>query len=173
MDILGSSLWRLLRWLPGFVLKIIFKKHWMAENIYIDIKPRGESVRISQPDQPSVTMYLVIRNSSHFSVTIDRLLLDFYYGCKMSSPNHFERIRLKPGEEKDLFVTGDIGHDQIQSLPFQYHHNSSNCRLELFAECESKLHNFSIRRTLESIKPEILNEHLLVDPKVEVETVSS
>ena len=79
----------------------------------------------------------------------------------MATLSHFKRERLKPGEERFIYITGNIGYHQYKSLPFQHEHNPNHVKLEILAECNSKLHNFCIEKTLEGIKPEITNEHLL------------
>jgi len=79
----------------------------------------------------------------------------------MATLSHFKRERLKPGEGRSIYITGNIDYNQYQSLPFQHEHNSSHVRLEILAECNSRLHNFCIEKSLEGIKPEIANAHLL------------
>lgn len=160
-SVLSSVIWRFLGWLPPFLLKRIFSPEWLKNNIYIDIRPRHTSVEISQPNNPTVSIFLVLKNNTHFDVVIDRLILKFIYGAEMANPNHFKRELLRPGESRSLHVKGNIAHEQFQSLAFHHHHNSSHCRLEVLAECNSKLHDFCIEKTLEGIKPEIANEHLL------------
>lgn len=160
-SILRSAIWRFFTWLPSFVLGKIFSSGWLEENIYIDIRPRHSSVKLMISDNPTVNIYLDVRNNTHFNIEIDRLITKFIYGIEMATLSHFRRERLKPGEERSIYITGNIGHNQYQSLPFQHEHNSSIVRLEILAECNSRLHNFCIEKTLEGIKPEIANEHLL------------
>ena len=160
-SILGSVIWRFFRWLPAFILKRIFFVEWMQKNIYIDIRPRHKSVEIRQPDDPGVTIYLDVRNTTHFNVEIDRVLLDFIYGGDIAHPQHFKREWLKPGESKTIFIRGSIDHTRMKNLAFHHQNNSDHCSLGVLAECNSKLHRFSIEKTLEGIKPEIMNVHLL------------
>ncbi len=160
-SILRSVIWRFLNWLPSFILRKIFSPQWLAKNIYIDIRPRHRSVLLSHPDNPRVNIYLDVRNNTHFNIEVDRLITKFTYGIEMASLYHFKRERLKPGEERSIYITGNIDYNQYKSLPFQHEHNSSNVWLEILAECNSKLHNFCIEKKLEGIKPEITNEHLL------------
>lgn len=160
-SILRSVIWRFLRWLPSFVLRKIFSSRWLEKNIYIDIRPRHRSVELLHPDNPRVNVYLDVRNNTHFNIEIDRLITKFIYGIEMATLSHFKRERLKPGEERSIYITGNINYNQYKSLPFQHEHNSSHVRLEILAECNSRLHNFCIEKTLEGIKPEIANEHLL------------
>lgn len=159
--ILGSVIWRFFKWLPPFILKRIFSPEWMMKNIYIDIRPRHTSVQIYQPDNPRVNIYLDIRNNTHFNIEIDRLLLKFTYGTEIANPQHFKREYLKPGESRTLYLTDNIDYTRFQGLAFQHQHNSSHCRLEVLAECNTRLHKFCIQRALEGIKPEISNAHLL------------
>ena len=160
-SILGSVIWRFFKWLPAFILKRIFSSEWMKKNIYIDIRPRHTSVEIWHPDNPRVNIYLDVRNNTHFNIEIDRMLIKFIYGTEMATPNHFKREHLKPGEERSIYVTGNIGYHQYKSLPFQYENNSNHCRLEILAEINTRLHNFSVARSLEGIKPEIHNPQIL------------
>lgn len=165
-SILGSVVWRLFNWLPAILLRRIFSVEWMAKNIYIDIRPRHTSVEIWQPDHPQVRIYLDIRNNTHFDVEIDRVLLDFTYGTEIANPKHFKREYLKPGESRQLFLTGNISHARFQSLAFQHKNNSRHCRLGILAECNTRLHRFCLERTLEGIKPDVANAHLFDTPKI-------
>ncbi len=159
--ILSSIIWRFLTWLPPFILKRIFSADWLSNHIYIDIRPRHNSVTIYQPDNPSVNIYLDVRNNTHFKIEIDRLIVKFIYGIEMAALYHFKREQLNPGEVREIHIKGNIEYSQFQSLAFQYKEQSSNCRLEILVECNSRLHNFVIEKTLEGIKPDIINEHLL------------
>lgn len=158
---LSSIIWRFFWWLPAFILRKLFSKEWLAKNIYIDIRPRHTSVEIIQPDSPSVRVYLDVKNNTHFQIVIDRLIVKFIYGTEMATLYHLKRETYKPAEDRWLCLHANIEHNQFKLLPFQYQHNSSNCRLELLAEINSRFHSFSIERTLEGIKPEIMNEHSL------------
>lgn len=160
-SLLGSVIWRFFKWLPNFILRRIFSADWMIKNIYIDIRPRHKSVEIIQPDNPRVTIYLEVRNSTHFNVEIDRILLDFVYGGEISNPQHLKRERLKPGETKAIFIKGNIPYAQMKNLAFHHKNNSNYCSLGIIAECNSSLHRFCIEKNLDGIKPEILNSHLL------------
>ncbi|TMO46160.1 hypothetical protein CWC24_10650 [Pseudoalteromonas ruthenica] len=160
-SILGSVIWRFFKWLPPFILRRIFSAEWMMKNIYIDIRPRHTSVEICQPDNPRVSIYLDIRNNTHFNVEIDRILLSFTYGTELANPQHFKREYLKPGESRTIYFTGNIDHSRFQGLAFQYQNNFRHCNLGILAECNTRLHKLCIERTLEGIKPEILNAHLL------------
>jgi len=150
-----------MRWLPSFILRRLFSKEWLAKHIYIDIRPRHTSVEIVQPDSPFVRIYLDVKNNTHFQIVIDRLVVKFIYGTEMATLYHFKREAYAPGEERWLYLQANIEHNQFKLLPFQYQHNSRNCRLEILAEINSRFHNFSIERTLEGIRPEIMNSHLL------------
>lgn len=159
-SILSSVFWRFFKWLPPFILRKVFSPEWMKKSIYIDIRPRNTSVEIWQPDNPRVKIYLDIRNNTHFNIEIDRILLDFTYGVEMANPQHFKREYLKPGESRTLYFTGNIDHNRFQNLAFHYQHNSSHCKIDILAECNTRLHNFCIERSLEGIRPEIANTHL-------------
>lgn len=160
-SILGSVAWRFFKWLPSFILRRIFSPEWIMNNIYIDIRPRHNAVKICQPDNPRVTIYLDVKNNTHFNIEVDRILLGFTYGTEIANPQHFKREYLKPGESRTLFLTGNIDHTRFQGLAFQHKHNSSHCSLEVLAECNTRLHKLCVQRNLEGIKPEIVNAHLL------------
>ncbi|MFT5520142.1 MAG: hypothetical protein ACI9IA_000730 [Enterobacterales bacterium] len=160
-SILGSTIWRLLIWLPSFILKRIFSPEWMKENIYIDIRSRNAPVEICQPDNPRVNIFLEIKNNTHFNIEIDRILLTFIYGSEMAKPQYFKREYLKPREVRTIYSTGNIGHSSFQRLAFEHQNNSSHCRLEILAEINTRLHKFCIEKRLEGINPEIQNTHLL------------
>jgi len=160
-SILGNVAWRFFKWLPPFILRRIFSPVWLKNNIYIDIHPRHKSVEIWQPDNPRVNINIDIKNNTHFNVEIDRILLSFTYGTELANPQYFKRENLKPGEGRTLYLKGNIDHARLQSLDFQYQNNSSQCRVEILAECNTRLHKFCVEKSLEGIKPEIANAHLL------------
>lgn len=160
-SILGNVVWRFLRWLPSILLRCIFSPAWLSSHMYIDVRPRHSSVEVVHPDSPSVTVWLDVRNNTHFNVEIDRILLKLSYGSELASPNHLRRERLRPGESRSVCITGPIGYFQYKLLPFHHRNNSQNCRLEVVAECNTKLHSFCVNRSLDGIKPEIVNAHLL------------
>lgn len=160
-SISGNVAWRFFKWLPSFILRRIFSPVWFKNNIYMDVHPRHKSVEIWQPDNPRVNIILDIRNNTHFNVEVDRILLGFTYGTELANPQHFKREHLKPGEGRTLYFKGNIDHARFKSLDFQYQNNSSHCRIEVLAECNTRLHKFCVERNLEGIKPEIANAHLL------------
>lgn len=143
------------------MLRSIFSAEWMMKNIYIDVRPRHTSVEIYQPDNPRVSIYLDIRNNTHFNIEIDRILLSFTYGVEMANPQHFKREYLKPGESRTIYFTGNIDYSRFQGLAFQHQNNSRHCSLGILAECNTRLHKLCIERTLEGIKPEVVNAHFL------------
>jgi hypothetical protein len=171
--VLSSFIWKAFNWLPGFILRLIFNESWLKKNIYIDIKPRGSSVEIIQPDNPRVRIYFEIRNNTHFNIVLDRLIIKFIYGIEMASPTHFKRELIKPGKQLNLIIYGDIETSRFKSLAFHYQNNSSHCEIELHAEFNSKIMNFSIERRLDDIKPDIMNAHLLEMPTTTAEVSTS
>jgi hypothetical protein len=158
---LGNALWEVFRWLPGFVFRRFFTVEWLQENVEIDIRPRHSAVSVCQPCNPSVTVYLVVRNNTHFDIEVDRIALKFFYGSEMADILHLRREELQPRETREIYMTASIEQSRADTLPFQYQHNSSYCRLQVLAECTSKLHNFKIETSLEGIRPEFLNEDML------------
>jgi len=160
---LGSIIWRFFRWLPPVVLRRIFNVAWMRKNIDIDIRPRYSGVDIYLPENPDISVWLVLRNRTHFNVTIDRIILKFYYGVQIADLYYFKREKLKPGEEKEIFIRGNIEYFQFQSFVKQYRNKASDIRLEVLAENESRFHNFNIEKTLDGIRPDITNANLLLE----------
>jgi len=142
-------------------LRRFFSKSWLASHIAIDIRPRHNPVEISQPDSPSVRIYLQVRNNTHFEVVVDRLVLNFVYGGELANAFHLKRETFKPNEEREVFINAQIDETRIKSLSFHHNHNPDHCSLEILAECDSKIHKFTIERILEGIKPKVKNGHLL------------
>ena len=165
--ILNSVIWRALKVLPASILRLLFKKKWMQEHIYIDIRPRHSSVEIYYPDNPKVRLYLEVRNNTHFKVVLDRLCLNFIYGIELAKLFHFKREVLNPGKGTLIVVDGNIDHNQAKKLPEYFQEDASHCYIEVLAECNSRLYNFSIEKNLDGIKPNILNKHLLEKAKID------
>lgn len=163
-SILGSVIWRFFTWLPPFILKRIFSAEWFMKNIYIDILPRNTSVEIYQPSNPRVTIYLDIRNNTHFNIEIDRILLSFIYGEEMANPQHFKREYLKPGETCTIYFTGNIDYTRFQGLAFHHQNNAHHCSLGVMAECNTSLYKFCVERKLDGIRPNIVNVQTLEAP---------
>ncbi len=160
--LLSSAIWEVLRGLPGFVFRRFFSLEWLQNHIEIDIRPRHSSVSIIHPQDTSVRVWLVVRNQTHFDIEIDRIVLKFFYGIEMADLVHLRRESFQPREVREIYLTAPIEQSRADKLPFQYQNNSSHCNLQVLAECNSKLHKFRIETKLDGIKPDFLNEKLLM-----------
>jgi len=107
-DLGVSVLWRLFRWLPGFLLRKKFTDQEMNRLITIDVVSRKEAIRANLSDVPVCDVWLRLTNRSPFHVILDRAKLSFY--CVRSEIElPFRRsISLASGAEEEILITADI-----------------------------------------------------------------
>ena len=151
-----GMIWRAMSWLPGFLLRRFFSKQWLAQHTRIDVRPRYDPVSVRGGELPEVHIWLVVSNHGHFPIELDRLTAEFTMGAAVARFHHLNRAELKPNAEIEIFVRGALTGEQIAHI--SRNKERPFVALQLQAEFNSKLHNFSVNTgQLSGIKPELLN----------------
>lgn len=142
MDALSiSSIWKLLTWLPKFILRIIFTRERLRDLILFDVRPRYEYATINLGAVASFDMWLQITNISPFHVELDRSSFNFQCGGVKLRSNLLERIPISSGETRVLHVEGTLSDGEANYIAQNIANHDSSLRGILEFNC--KLHSFS------------------------------
>lgn len=99
-----QGIWRLLRWLPGFLLRRFFTQERLAQLIYVDIRPRHDSVVVDLSQTATFSLYLQAINLSPFSVELDRASFRFWLGGVTLNASILKKQIITPGEKATLYI---------------------------------------------------------------------
>jgi hypothetical protein len=157
-----QGIWRLLRWLPGFLLRRYFTRERLAQLIYVDVRPRHDSAVVDLGQTASFTLYLQTINLSPFSVELDRASFRFWFGGATLDASILKKQIISPGEIATLYLSGAIpdGHaNQMARLhkgnPVALDGNIEfNCTVRSFAKTVGHL---------DGINPKVYNAHARTD----------
>lgn len=101
-----QGVWRLLlRQLPSFLLRWHFSQERLARLIYVDIRPRHNSVTVDLGQTASFSLYLQTFNLSPFIVELDRASFRFCLGGTPLKASILEKKRINPGEIAILYIS--------------------------------------------------------------------
>lgn len=149
-------IWRLMSWLPGFVLRWFFSKQWLGAHSHIDLRPRHDPVLIQAGELPEVQIWLLISNRGHFPVELDRLTVDFGIAGAVTRLYVIKRQALVANAELEVLVRGALSDAHVAHLKRNL--ARPNITVQVQAEFNSKIHNFSTDTgQLNGIKPELIN----------------
>ena len=81
-------------WLPGFVLRRLFRPEKVAREIRVGL--RGEKPIQPRTDDPfpQIDIWFEITNLSHLALTLDRLLFDLWFGQPTINGQILDLIRV-------------------------------------------------------------------------------
>jgi hypothetical protein len=151
-----SIIWRAMSWLPGFILRRFFSKLWLAQHTHLDVRPRHDPVSVYGGELPAVHIWLVVSNRGYFTIELDRLTVEFNWNAVVVRFHHLSRVELKPNAETAILIRGVLTTEQIAHI--SKNRDRPAVALQLEAEFNSKVHNFSVNTgQLTGIKPELLN----------------
>ena len=154
--VLTSWLWKLVVWLPGFVLGLLFTPTGLSKLIEIDLRPRHDPVTLNFGESPYATIYLQITNRSPFTLELDRLHLELNYEMGFANLYYLERTKIKSGSTVDIFVRGELS-DAFANTGSR-HTENGRCTLDIKAEFNSRIASFGKRTgRLEGIRPAVQN----------------
>ena len=103
-----QGIWRLLRWLPGFLLRRYFTREKLAQLIYVDLRPRHNSAVVDLGESASFSLYLMAINLSPFPIELDRAGFRFGLGGSMLHASILKKQVIAPGEITSLYISGTI-----------------------------------------------------------------
>jgi len=115
-----QSIWAVLRWLPGAILRRYFTKERLARLIYVDLQPRYESVVIDLGATPNYQIWLQIINLSPFAVELDRASFTFHCVNSTLSSSILEKTVIEPGQISQLFIRGVIPDSHASHIATYY-----------------------------------------------------
>ncbi len=98
------GIWSVLRKLPAWVLHWYFTPEKLAGLIYVDIRPRHDSVVVDLGQGASFTLYIQAINLSPFSIELDRASFRFWYGGASLNASILNKQVIAPGEIASLYV---------------------------------------------------------------------
>lgn len=150
-------LWKLVSWLPGFLLRWRFSKKALADRIRIDVPPRHTAVQINGGEITEAAIYLQIHNRGYFPVELDRMTVQLILAGSAIEYFYLDRTPIPPDTTCDIHVRGPLP----RGLVDHYARNIKNgdvVSLLVRAELNSKIHNFSVNTGyLNGIQPRNIN----------------
>jgi len=154
-----QGVWRLLRWLPGFLLRRYFTPEKLAELIYVDVRPRHDSAVVDLGQSASFTLYLQAINLSPFYVELDRASFRFWFGGTTSNASILKKQVIAPGEIATLCIGEAIPDGHAYQMVRLHKDNSAaldgniefNCTVRSFAKTVGHL---------DGINPKVYNAHV-------------
>jgi hypothetical protein len=144
-----------LQYLPGFALRRIFSKDWLAEHVTFDFRPRDEPVTIFCGELPYMQMTLNVTNRCHKGVELDRLTVEFTLPPITQQLYYLRRTTIPKGKAVDILIRGNLTSQQATAIAKQ---GESRIRIEVFAEFNSDIQGFSVHTALPlTVKPKLAN----------------
>ncbi|MCU7871340.1 MAG: hypothetical protein KZQ91_01210 [Candidatus Thiodiazotropha sp. (ex Lucinoma borealis)] len=152
-----SSIWKVLKWLPSFLLKKIFTKQRMAELILVDVRPRHECATVNLGEVATFDLWLQIINLSPFDVELDRAQLRFWCGGTILNAVFLKKLELSSGQISELHISENIPDGHATQISRNIDNHQSAIEIEMEFNC--KLHDFAKSTGhLGGVLPRFLNQ---------------
>ncbi|MBO1272542.1 hypothetical protein J3L11_12895 [Shewanella sp. 4t3-1-2LB] len=151
-----KSIWSWVCKVFPWIVRWRYSREKLAKLVYVDIRPRYESVAVDLGQVASFRMYLQLINLTPFHIELDRGSFKFHCAGVNINTSILKKQKIAPGEVVTLYLNDPIpdGHaDQIARYAGQ-----SDTSLEGNIEFNCKVHSFA--KTIEplsGIKPRYLN----------------
>ena len=154
-----TAVWRLLTWLPKFILERIFTRERLADLILVDVRPRHDYCTVNLGRPASFQLWMNFLNISPFDVEIDRAELKFYCSGTENKSLIIERKQILAGKLMEYMFSENIGSEHARQIAENI--SSDQTSLELVVEFNCRLHNFKkVTGRLEGLRPKFINEGL-------------
>lgn len=136
-----GAIWKLLTWLPKFVLKRIFTKERLSELILFDVRPRHEYAIVNLGEVATYELWFQMLNLSPFDVELDRASIEFWCGGTIQNSSILERTIIPPGKVETFHIRESLadGHATQIARSVENH----NASIEGTLEFNSALHQFT------------------------------
>jgi len=138
--------WKFVSWLPGFLLRRWWTREALAARIRIDVRPRHSPVQINGgPEITRADIWLEVQNNGYFPVELDRMTVVLTLAGSRVQFFNLDRLPIPADSRAELHVEGPIP----PGLILHYARNIKNgdiVSLSVYAEFNSKIHNFAVRR---------------------------
>lgn len=138
-----SALWKLMSWLPGIVLRRFISKESLVSKTRIDVRPRHDPVQLRGGEIPEATVWLQVSNNGYFQIELDRLTAELSLAGAIIQLFSLDRIPILPGATQEVLLRGALAPGHIAH--FALNRNNGNSSLQVRAEFNSNIHNFSVR----------------------------
>lgn len=135
-----TEIWRLLSWLPKFILRKVFSPARMADLVRIDVQPRHRAVDINLSEKSTFEIYFEVINMSPFEVTLKGAEVEFIVNGVCLSAQHILEKSYPAGSISQWFVKG-----VIQSSDADYiakYGDRDRARVGIEADLSCILHDF-------------------------------
>jgi hypothetical protein len=143
------------QYLPGFVLRWIFSKRWLAEHITFDVRPLNEPVTIFCGELPYMQLTLNVTNRCYLGVELDRLTVEFTCSGITQQLYYLRRTAIPRGKTVDIFIRGNLTSQQAAAIAKR---GESPVKIEVFAEFNSDTQDFSVNAAWPlTAKPKLAN----------------
>src|SRR5688572_22248404 len=93
-----GPLWKLVSWLPGFLLRRWISRRWLAERMRIDVRARHSPVQIMGGEAPEATIWITFQNIGYFPVELDRFTVDLSLAGMTTQFFHLDRVPVPAGK---------------------------------------------------------------------------
>ena len=137
-----SALWKLMGWLPGFLLRWRFSKEDLKSRIRIDVRNRPHAVQLNGGEVADAAIWVVIHNAGYFPVELDRATVTLAIGYSLEFYS-LDRVVLAPDATHEVCVRGPLTSGVIAHYKLN-RNNSQSFSVSVRAEFNSKIHNFSV-----------------------------
>jgi hypothetical protein len=137
-----SAVWKIMGWLPGFLLRWRFSKEDLKKRIRIDVRNRPFAVQLNGSDMPEAYVWIVIQNNGYFPVELDRVTVTLSLGPSIDFYS-LDRVPLAPDATHEVHLRGPLSKGIIEHYKLNKD-NSYNHSVTVRAEFNSKIHNFSV-----------------------------
>ena len=146
----------LLKWLPGFILRVFLTEDRLANFIQFSPRPTGEQVIFSGSDTPpSIRIWLNIDNRGPFRVELDRLIIELCHMRYTGELHYLDRIIIEGGKIEEILVRGMQGIHFSDLKPS--HGASSTSSIKIRGYFNSKIKPFKvITNNIESIHVDVI-----------------
>jgi len=128
----NSSLANLYKMVPGFILKRRFPEQRLTSFVTIDIRSRGESVRLNLGELPDCQAWLYFVNHSPFDIEIESIKAVLNYnGCCIDLENK-DHVDVKSHSTNDLiYLQGKLTGEQAVHCSREVEHLNVSLSLNL------------------------------------------
>ncbi|WGO97376.1 hypothetical protein QFX18_15165 [Saccharophagus degradans] len=135
------EIWKWFKWLPNFVLRKVFSKERLSELIYIDVKPRGEAVRVNLNETSFFDIWLQIINMTPFEIELDRAEFDISFSGVGIKNKHLKKAVIKSGQIYNLHISDSIDGSKSDVLK-RMANTSNDSSISLYGVFNCSLHQF-------------------------------
>ncbi len=157
-NLLKSAIWKLLIWLPDFVLRKIFSPKNFSKLMKVDIRPRHDPVSLDFGELPTTSIYLTVTNNSPFQVELDRVHFELWIGGAIINIYKLERVIVDSRSNVDINLKENLTEGEANTAA--RHDESSKCTAQIFAEFNSRFNRFPYVQNLSGITPKINNKNM-------------